>query len=357
MTIPIFVFNDIGHFRCLDRAGATDRLISYYYLNNRGHFGKGSKYKKLRDKALLVQYDRGPENFYLLDSGAFSAWRQGVIIGIYQYIEAIHQVQDLFTHFVCLDVINDPIMSEANHRIMLEEGCHNVMPVFHSGESINVLQYMVAQGYKFIGISPNNDWAENRKVKWLVDVWQQVDLSNTMTHGFGYMGKLGLSTVPLTTADSAAWIFNGAMGAIHTPLGMVYVTERMLKNAKHISRLPDYERLIIDEWIEKIEIHTLKEMHDHHYPRKAFNVKAIPILVKDLVKDRCDITTATRTGTLFSDIDSSGFGYTEPFTEEAVEQAVKDIKSGKTKQIPLSDRKTSPPKHKEVKGPLTGRLF
>jgi len=247
-------------------------------------------------------------------------------------------------------------MSEANHKIMLEEGCKNVVPVFHSGESLSVLRYMVKQGYPYIGISPNNDWAEKAKVDWLCDVWDGVDLSNTMTHGFGYMGKQGLKSVDLTTADSAAWIFNAAMGFIITPIGNIGVTEQRLGESTHIDSVGEHDLKIIENWISEIGLHTLDELRESHYPRKAFNARSISILTERLTDSVDRDKSRDRCGMLFVDENSTGFGYTEPFSEGAVEQAMRDIRVGKVKQIPLSDRKTSPPRKPKPREQM-GDLF
>lgn len=327
MTIPIFAFSDKTHFGYLNEVGARNRLISYFYI---------VKTKFALDE---LYYERDTDDFYLLDSGAFSAWRQGVTIDVYEYIEFVHKVKDVFTHFVSLDVIDDPIVSEANHRIMLEEGCESVVPVFHSGESMNVLHYLVEQGYPYIGISPNNDWAESQKVKWLIDVWSQVDLSNTMTHGFGYMGKRGLSAVPLTTADSAGWMLAGGMGNIETPIGTIIVSDVGKENNKHIDNLSPDRQAAIYEWIEKMDIRTLDELRVHHSHRKIFNAKSLEHIVSQIVGERTYDRSTPRTGSLFGDFDNTGFGYTdEPFSHEAVEQTIKKIKNGWRKEIPRSVR-------------------
>jgi hypothetical protein len=317
----------------LDEADERNRLISYYYLS-KNYSGD------IREKALKVQYPRQEGDFHILDSGAFSAWRQGERIDLFGYIDAIHQVEDLFTHFVCLDVIDDPVISEAHHRIMLEEGCKNLIPVFHAGESMAVLNYMVGRGYSYIGISPNNDWIEARKVAWLRDVWTSSNLSETMTHGFGYMGLRGIGQVDMTTADSAQWIFNGAMGGINTSLGQVRITDRMLHDSSHLSRLPDASQKVVRDWIAELDLFSLEELKESYKHRQVFNVVSLRLLVEKAAEDRLSLRYS-ESGRLFGDEDASGFGYTEPFSEDAVEEAVKAVRSGYVKPMPRSHRAPS----------------
>ena len=126
MTTPIFSLNDNKRANLLKEIDEYNWLISYFYL-------KQFQGDTLVEKVVNLGWDRDKGDYFLLDSGAFSAWRQGQEISLFEYIDVLKEIQDQITHAVCLDVIDDPITSEANHLIMIDAGRKNVIPVYHSG--------------------------------------------------------------------------------------------------------------------------------------------------------------------------------------------------------------------------------
>ena len=85
----------------------------------------------------------------MLDSGAFSVWNMGKTIDIYKYIEFIKE-NDIEIYFN-LDVIGDVEGTKKNQKIMEDNGL-NPIPVFHYGEPFEYLDWLVEQGYTYIGI-------------------------------------------------------------------------------------------------------------------------------------------------------------------------------------------------------------
>ena len=85
----------------------------------------------------------------MLDSGAFSVWNMGKTIDIYKYIEFIKE-NNIEIYFN-LDVIGDVEGTKKNQKIMEDNGLKPI-PVFHYGEPFEYLDWLVKQGYTYIGI-------------------------------------------------------------------------------------------------------------------------------------------------------------------------------------------------------------
>jgi hypothetical protein len=226
----------------------------------------------------------------MLDSGAFSAWNKGEIIPIYDYIDFIKEHHQYFTHIVCLDVIDNPILSEVNHLIMLKElNEYNltIIPVFHSGESFKVLDYMVEKGYRYIGISPNNNWNELSKRSWLKRVFLRRDFEKLgiKTHGFGYQSIDGLSFIPLTTTDASTWRIAAGYGRIVNPdIPSLRYSDRTLVN--HIDNIPGGDPKFVTELCQELGI-DINDLRTKEWSRVYFNTEALDRLIS---KDKKDVS-------------------------------------------------------------------
>jgi len=275
MTIPIYAFQgDKYHLNILLGQNKTNLLISYFFLK---------KLKNIDEILGMVKKASNPNSIFMLDSGAFSAWNSGTMISLHDYIDFIKQYHQYFTHIVCLDVINDPIYSEVNHLIMLGElKDYNleIIPVFHAGESFAVLDYMVEMGYKYIGISPNNNWREEEKRKWLTRVFQKYDFEKLgiKTHGFGYQSVSGLKHFPLSSGDAISWKIAAGMGEIICPNSHIAYSEKKKHVSTHVDKMKggdlDFVLNICD--VLGIEVNTLRNNYKH---RCMFNIEAISELL------------------------------------------------------------------------------
>lgn len=233
-------------------------LVSYYWLN---------QLKEDQIEPFLSSKDKG---LFFLDSGAYSAWKSGVKINLFDYIAFINKWQKYFTHVVCLDVIDNPINSEVNHLIMRQmiEGVE-IIPVFHSGESFKVLDYFLKQKYSYIGISPNNKWSIRAKRNWMNRV-SQYQLPST--HGFGYTEQ-GLRRYSLTTADSTSWMICSANGLIILPeYGYISISDKAVKDNAHYLSLPKGDQAHISSICEAMGL-TVEELQTSYKARNKFNLK------------------------------------------------------------------------------------
>lgn len=296
MTTIIYAFNDKKGAKTLISLNKRNLLISYYYL----------KFQKNMFELLDLVKNH---EIFMLDSGAFSAWNSGKPILLYDYIDFIKQCHSYFTHIICLDVIDNPILSEVNHLIMLEElkdyGL-TIIPVFHSGESFAVLDYMVEKGYKYLGISPNNNWQEREKREWLTRVFNRYDFEKlgVKTHGFGYQSTDGLEYFPLTTADSTSWRVHSGYGRIIAPhFAYLRYSDKSLED--NIEDMVGGHPQFVTNLCNDLGI-SLSDLKDKTESRVRFNIEAI---------DRLSIRSKKNISNLVELFDEGNDG---SFTEEKV---------------------------------------
>lgn len=273
MTELIYAATSEDQIKILIDLGKKNFLISYYYFKT-----------KPADKFLkFLEFSSSKKNIFILDSGAFSAWTHGEFIFLYDYIDFIKKYHSYFTHIVCLDVIDNPILSEVNHLIMLEElEDYNltIIPVFHSGEPFSVLDYMVEKGYKYIGISPNNNWREEEKRKWLRRVFSRHDFEKLgiKTHAFGYQSIEGLKYFPLTTTDSTTWQLGAGYGRVINPVLSLRYSDKSSFAPEHIDNVPGEDPKFITNLCNDLGL-TINDLKTKRSSRVIFNTEALYQLV------------------------------------------------------------------------------
>lgn len=269
MTKLIYAVDSKEKTDILQGLGKTNFLVSYYSLRNK--------------RNLLGFLNSIHANVFMLDSGAYSAWSHSATILLYDYLDFIKKYHSYFTHIVCLDVINNPILSEVNHLIMqreLKEYNLEIIPVFHSGEPFSVLDYLVNREYKYLGISPNNNWREIEKRNWLKRVFDRYDFEKLgiKTHGFGYQSVVGLRYFPLTTCDAATWeIMSGYGRVIHPSLNIRYSNESTY-SPEHIDNISEGDPEFVIDICKDIGI-TPDDLRIKRSSRVLFNAEALDRLV------------------------------------------------------------------------------
>lgn len=271
MARVIYACNSKDQITMIFSLKKYDILMSYFYLAQK---------KNIVDLLEFIKEQRADhESIFFLDSGAYSAWKSGKKVNLWTFIDFIKKYHQYFSHVVCLDVIDNPVLSEVNHRIMQEELKDfdlTLMPVFHSGEPFSVLDYMVEQGYKYIGISPNNNWFEKQKRTWLGQVFSRYDFDalGIHTHGFGYQSLEGVQRYPLTTCDAATWNLAAGYGRIMDPLvPSVRYSDRAIGMGDHIGQIPGGDSEFTKALCEELGI-SIESLHTDYLSRRLFNVQA-----------------------------------------------------------------------------------
>ena len=142
-----------------------------------------------------------PGTKIMLDSGAFSAWNAGKQIDINKYIEFIRD-NNIDVYFN-LDVIGDVEGTIANQRIMEQAGL-NPIPVFHYGEPFEYLDYLVEQGYTYIGLGGTVRKSVKQRQEFFDEVFSRhphIDY-----HGLGVTSKTLVENYNWYSCDSTTWL-------------------------------------------------------------------------------------------------------------------------------------------------------
>lgn len=233
-------------------SGVKNILVSFAYL------------EPFKSKRILKRHGIK----LMIDSGAFTAWTKGKKVKIDEYIKFIKDNNEIVDEdfIVNLDVIRGGKEDKAtqfdfnesaklgfqNWQYLKDRGIKS-MPVFHQGENLMWLEKIIEQCDK-VGISPNNDFTDEIKDKWLYECFLTIKrkqmLGKVWTHGFGITSAKLLFKYPFDSADSSAWALTSAFGSILTPHGRVTISKIKKEDPQYIENLPQHQRKEIIEYIE-----------------------------------------------------------------------------------------------------------
>jgi hypothetical protein len=170
----------------------------------------------------------------MLDSGAYSAWRQSGTIAIEDYIRFVRDVEPYLDSYVNLDVIPGELgrprtwqdtetaaaQSYRNLQIMKDAGL-KPLPVFHAGEDVRWLERMLRDGEGYIGISTAKNQRPSVQQEWLDIVFSALTdhagYPFVRIHGFGSAHVDWLKRYPFYSVDSAGWLKAAINGKIYVP--------------------------------------------------------------------------------------------------------------------------------------------
>lgn len=235
------------------------------------------------------------DNRLFIDSGAFSAHTKDTEVDVDAYISYLNENQGMFDVIAQVDTIpgkfrqpktrqqiNDaPEGSWQNYLYMRErvKDVDNLTPIFHQGEDFKHLKRMLETTFdgehiKYIGISPANDVQTKDKKKWFEQVYQIIrDSSNpkVKTHAYGMTSLEALEQYPIYSADSTSWLLNAAMGAIMTPKGTIFMSERKDDNSGHWKNMSPADRQWILDHVTAYGM-TMEDLATDYKKRELFNV-------------------------------------------------------------------------------------
>lgn len=155
-----------------------------------------------------------------LDSGAFSAFTQGVEIDIDEYIQFIKDHEDLIAVYANLDAIGDPVKTLKNQAYMESKGL-SPMPCFHYGEDEEYLcQYLI--GYNYIALGGMVPISTKDLIPWLDRIFSKYicdkdGMPTVQIHGFGLTSLPLMLRYPWYSVDSTSWVMTGRMGGVYVP--------------------------------------------------------------------------------------------------------------------------------------------
>jgi hypothetical protein len=180
----------------------------------------------------------------IVDSGAFTAYTQNVNIDIADYAKFA------LANFQHIDaIVNLDVIGRGDYAQTAQEGWDNflylkdkglrIMPVFHTGEPIKYLDYMIERA-DWIGLSTSNVTKISESDPWFNLMWDYITDENGYPvrnfHSFGDTTRNSILNYPWYSSDSSTWVQSGGMAA-RAFLGgkSVQFRPNMAKDALYIS--------------------------------------------------------------------------------------------------------------------------
>ena len=201
----------------------------------------------------------------MLDSGAYSAWTQGVEVDLDEYITYIKRNAACISTYVNLDVIaggqresrpeqieSAAARSYANQQAMKDAGLRPI-PVFHEDERWCWLERYLDDGEPYVGLAAKSQQRQEA-IRWLDGCFDLIANGSRpliKVHGFGLTALLICQRYPWATVDSSRWAKAAGFGLMPIPVWIngrpdysVQPTTVSLSRAgghKHVDTLDDWE--------------------------------------------------------------------------------------------------------------------
>jgi hypothetical protein len=177
----------------------VDALVSYHYFKVDEH----------------AQHAFGPSRFRLIaDSGAYSAFSQGVTITLADYAAWCRKWRERLFWIASLDLFGNPEQTFANWRELRDRHGLDTVPTIHVGCDVKWLDAYASEGVDFIGLGGMVGLG-TRVTRWLVHVLRYArDRHPEMRfHAWGMTTPTILDKVPVYSADSSGLISMAPMYA------------------------------------------------------------------------------------------------------------------------------------------------
>lgn len=146
---------------------------------------------------------------FLLDSGAFTAWKKGRVITIDEYCNFLRTIPIKPWRYFTLDVIGNPKETFENYKIMLDRG-FNPIPVFTKGER----QEMINTYYEtsdIVGIGSLVGAKGNKKyVQWIMRY-----IGKRKVHWLGFTNLNFMKKYHPYMCDSTSWNTGQMYGSLY----------------------------------------------------------------------------------------------------------------------------------------------
>lgn len=256
------VFDKVNDLQKQHILQAGNYLESYHYFN------KEKDLEKARQAGVKV----------FLDSGAFSAYTQGIKVDIDAYCEFVRRNVDIIEVASVLDSVGDAKQTWENQHYMERKGIQ-VLPCFHYGEPVEYLQYY-ANNYEYITLGGMVPISTPDLHIWLDELWEKYltddrGMPRLKVHGFGMTSVPLMERYPWYSVDSSSWVQIAAMGSImHPDYGVIAISSNnpnRKQEGRHFNTFSSLERYTLETAIEKVG-YTLDELQNFPYARWAFNM-------------------------------------------------------------------------------------
>ena len=135
---------------------------------------------------------------WLLDSGAFSAWKKGTKITVDEYVKFLYRWKP--DKYINLDVIGDAKLSSENLKALESNGL-NPIPVYHYGSEIEHLESLI-HNYSYIALGGTVGLRKEKR-KSFFDTCFDYDVD---FHGLGMTDLKLMKDYPWHSVDSTTWL-------------------------------------------------------------------------------------------------------------------------------------------------------
>jgi hypothetical protein len=257
--------DSVGHF-----------LESYHYI------GKGKYADRIRTDGIKI----------FLDSGAYSSMTKGVHVDIAQYARYIRANADILVtdhdsrgntiiSASVLDAIGDPDQTWRNQK-QLEDWGLTVLPCYHYGEPVEVLQYYI-EHYEYITIGGMVPVSNSQLETWLDRIWGNYLTDarggpRVKVHGFGLTSLYLVERYPWFSIDSSTWVqasFNGGImlphfGVLTVAANMGHRSLNIKDQGRHFDTLTAPEQDAVRAFLSS-NGYDIDRMRMHYQSRWAYN--------------------------------------------------------------------------------------
>lgn len=250
-------------------AGSSHTLSSQWIIENNLNRLLSQEINRTEiDKITKLRKDGSYTGHILIDSGAFTAHRQGIEIDVDEYIDYINSISEYIDVYAQVDKIPGEFGKPKTQEQLLsapQESWDNylymrpkmkepdkLMPIYHQGESVKWLENMLEATFDgkhipYIGISPANDKSQaekNRFIDTCFSIIRKSSNPNVQTHAYGMTNLSTLSKYPFTSADSTSWALTAVNGSIMTPWGNTPLSAQNTNSGAFRGRPPAEQQAI-----------------------------------------------------------------------------------------------------------------
>jgi hypothetical protein len=154
------------------------------------------------------------ESRFLLDSGAFTAWKAGKVLQLDDYCRFVESLPVRPWRYFSLDVIGNPHATLKNYEAMLARG-FNPVPVFTRGEDPSVLEeyFRTSEVVGLGGVAK----ADQSAYAWAR--WAMQKVAGRKVHILGFTSMDWVKFLRPYSVDSSSWNGFGRYGGVDVYMG------------------------------------------------------------------------------------------------------------------------------------------
>jgi hypothetical protein len=250
---------------------------------------------KIKPFPMLAAYYALPKSFerskkaslLMLDSGAFSAFRQKIVISVEEYIKFIKRTKIKFDYMVALDVFGKDELSYTNYMKMYDSGI-NCIPVFHIGADPKYLKRYIKKT-NYVGIGGIALLSTANRRPFVDSVFREYpDPKEIGFHGFGVNDINMIRSYPWKSVDARSAHIAARFGSINTPWGLIRMNPNMPSTGPStiLWQTDPIKKKKIEKYLEDIGVDVEKTMLQNT-TGKVERCKASIIYFEKYIKPQC----------------------------------------------------------------------